>query len=152
MKKILAQLKKKPRVHGYISPITETRISPIQGLGLFAKNNIEKGVVVAAWGGRVTTTAEIESLSADIGYHYALELYPGFYLAERKVSELDSADFINHSCSPNCKIVDKFVMVTRRNIEKDAELTADFSNHSDKGQKFVCNCGGKNCRKTIYFD
>jgi hypothetical protein len=43
-------------------------------------------------------------------------------------------------------------MVTRREIRKNEELTADFSNHSNEGQKFTCNCGSPNCRKVIYFD
>ncbi len=151
-KKILKQLKKKPRVHGYVSPATETRVSPIQGLGLFAKRNIKKGEVVAVWGGCVTTKQEIEKLSKSISYHYALELYPGFYLAERNLSELDSSDFINHSCSSNSKILNRFVMVTKRNINKGDELTADFSNHTKKGERFICNCGSTNCREIIYFD
>jgi SET domain-containing protein len=91
-------------------------------------------------------------LPSNIGYHYSLELYPGFYLAERNIPELDSADFINHSCSFNCKNVNKFIMVTRRNIKKDEELTSDFSNHKQHGQKFICNCGAKNCKKVIYYN
>ncbi len=149
---MLAQLKKTPRVHGYISPKTETRISPIQGLGLFAKQNIQKGEIVAAWGGCVTTKSEIKRLSKDIGFHYALELYPGFYLAERNEKELDSADFINHSCNSNCKNINKFVMTAKRDIAKNEELTSDFSNHKKTGEKFTCNCGSKNCKKVIYFD
>ncbi len=151
-KKLLLNLKKRPRVHGYISPLSETRISPIQGLGLFAKQEIPKGEVVAAWGGRVTTKKEISKLPKDIGFNYALELYPGFYLAERSISELDSADFINHSCSSNCTIKERFIMITKRSIKKGEELTADFSNHTNKGGKFMCNCGSKNCKKVIYFD
>ena len=150
--KILKQIKKTPRVHGYTSPLTETRLSSIQGLGLFAKKNIRKGTVVAAWGGRAITKKEIEHLKKEMGYNYALQLYPGFYLAETEISDLDTSDFINHSCSPNCKIVKRFLMVARRDIKKEEELTADFSNHSNKGQKLVCNCGSPNCRKVIYYD
>jgi uncharacterized protein len=151
-KKILVQLKKRPRVHGYISPATETQLSPIQGLGLFAKKSIPKNTIVAIWGGCVTTKAEIQKLPKNISFHYALELYPGFYLAERSLKELDSADFINHSCSPNCKIVDKFVMTTKQAVKKGEELTTDFSNNTNKGEKFICNCGTTNCKKVVYFD
>jgi SET domain-containing protein len=150
-KKLLKQVNKTPRVHGYISPFTETSLSPIHGLGLFAKKNISKGIVIAAWGGNVVTKKEIASLPKEIGYHYALELYPRFYLAETKIADLDSSDFINHSCSPNCIIKNKFIMVAKINIKKNQELTADFSNHGNKGQKFICNCGFPNCKKVIYF-
>lgn len=127
-------------------------MSAIQGIGLFAKVAISKGTVVAAWGGRVTTKEEIENLPPEIGYHYALELYPGFYLAERSISDLDSADFINHSCDENCELVDKFIMRTGRDVRAGEELTADFSNHSDHGEHFVCNCGSEKCRGVIYFN
>mgnify|MGYP001579772318 CR=1 FL=1 len=150
--KLLQQVTKTPRVHGYISPSTKTKLSRINGLGLFATRSINKDAVVAAWGGRVTTKKEVEALPKDISYNYALELYPGFYLAETKISELDSSDFINHSCDPNCSIIKKFVMVTKKDVAKGQELTADFSNNKNKGQKFTCNCGAKNCRKIIYFN
>jgi len=149
---LLEQVTKTPRVHGYISLDTETRLSPIQGLGLFSKRTLPEKEVVAVWGGRVTTRDEIEQLPEVIGYHYALELYPGFYLAERSVTELDSADFINHSCNPNCEIVNQFTMITAKPIAQDQELTADFSNHTNTGKSFVCNCGADNCRKVIYFN
>ncbi len=52
----------KKRVHGYIHPKTEVCQSLIDKLGLFAKKNIPKGTVVAAWGGRVLTANEIKKL------------------------------------------------------------------------------------------
>lgn len=151
-KKILAQLKKKPRVHGYISPNTEVRLSPIDGLGLFAIKDIDKGEIVAVWGGCVALKKEIEKFPEDIGYNYSLELYPNFYLAERKESELDSSDFINHSCLANCKNINTIIMITKRTIKKGEELTSDFSNKLTRGNNFLCNCGAKNCKKVIYFD
>lgn len=152
--KILLQVKKKPRVHGYISPDTETRLSPIHGLGLFAKINIVKGKTVVVWGGFIKTKEEIKKLSKDIGFEYALEIYPGFYIAEGNKKELDSSDFVNHSCVANCKIINKLVMITKRNIKKGEELTSDFSNKSNKGMSFNCNCncGNKSCKKVVYFD
>lgn len=150
--KILEQIKKKPRVHGYTSLDTETKLSPIHGLGLFAIKNIDKDKVVTVWGGCITTKEEIKKLSKNIGFEYALEIYPGFYIAERKESELDSSDFINHSCSENSKIINRLVMITKRKIKKGEELTADFSNKTGKGMRFKCNCGDKNCKKIVYFD
>ena len=149
---LLAQVRRTPRVHGYIAPETETRLSSIHGLGLFAKAPIPAGTVVAAWGGRVTTLAEVERLPAGIGFHYALELYPGFYLAERRVEELDSADFINHSCAPNCRIEQRFVLLAARDIAPDEELTADFSGRPGEGREFACKCGAPSCKGLIYFD
>ncbi|MEI8270308.1 MAG: SET domain-containing protein-lysine N-methyltransferase [bacterium] len=150
--KIFLQIKKRPCFHGYISPNTETRFSQIHGLGLFAKKDIKKGEVVAVWGGCVVTNKEILKFSKNIGYNYALEIHPGFYLAEKKESELDSSDFINHSCLANSKIINKLTMITKRYVYKGEELTSDFSNSKNSGKKFVCNCGSKKCRKIVYFD
>lgn len=86
--KMLEQVRRTPRVNGYVSPNTETRESPIQGLGLFARQEIPAHEVVAVWGGKVTTKEEVEKLPEDIGYHYALELHPGFYLAADESSHL----------------------------------------------------------------
>lgn len=149
---LLAQVRRTPRVHGYVAPETETRFSPIHGLGLFAKAPVAAGTVVAAWGGRVTTVEEIERLPAEIGFHYALELYPGLYLAERRIEELDSADFINHSCAPNCRIADRLVLLANRDIGADEELTADFSGRPGEGRRFTCNCGVAACKGLIHFD
>lgn len=151
-KKILKQLKKQPRVHGYIPPYTETKLSQIHGLGLFAKRDIKKGTVVVAWGGRVITKKEISSLPKEISDHYALELHPGFYLAETKLSDLDSSDFVNHSCNPNCLIIKRFIMKAKKNIKKGEELTADFSSQRCSGKKLICRCGAQNCKKVVYFD
>ena len=147
---MLEQLKKTPRVNGYTSPKAEPRISPIQGIGIFAKERIKKGEVVAAWGGRVTTKEEIEKLPEEIAYNYALMLYPGFYLAERDLTELDAADFFNHACEPNCVIVDRFVLLCDKDIEAGEEVTADFSSDRHEGGSFVCKCGSKKCKGTIW--
>lgn len=152
LNKILRQVTRKPRVHGYVHHYAKTRFSSIQGLGLFAAQTIKKSSVVAVWGGRVITKKEIKTLPKSIAFNYALELYPGFYLAETKESELDASDFINHSCSANCKIVNNFIMVAKKDIKAEEELTADFSSRTKTPQKFICNCGAKNCKKIIYYN
>lgn len=148
--RILEQLKRKPRVHGYVSPKTETRPSHIQGLGLFAIQIIRVGEVVAAWGGKIATQAEIDTLPKDIASNYAFELHPGFYLAETRQEELDAADFINHSCEPNCKIESLLFMVAAREISPGEELTVDFSNNDQEGISFRCGCGSKACKGLVY--
>ncbi|MFA7717978.1 MAG: SET domain-containing protein-lysine N-methyltransferase [Candidatus Absconditabacterales bacterium] len=140
-----------PRVNGYISPYTETKVSPIDGLGLFSARDIHKNEVVAAWGGHILTKDEISDLPDEISYNYALEIYPGFYLAETQRKELDRSDFINHSCDPNCKIVNKLIMITKRKIHKGEELTCDFSAKNNKGNKIICTCNSKKCKKSVYF-
>lgn len=55
----------------------------------------------------------------------------------------------NHSCVPNTKYQGLNV-VAMRNIEKDEELTLDYSSFLDKEMEgFQCNCGHANCRGWI---
>jgi hypothetical protein len=143
--------KRHRRVHGYIAPETEVRKSSIDALGLFAKRDIPKGVVVAAWGGRILTSKEIERLPEKFRTNYALSLYPGFYIAETSEKDLDSADFINHSCEPNCAIKNLLIMVTKRSVRRNEELTADFDAGAKFGKKAACQCGSKKCRRIVYF-
>jgi len=135
-----------------VSEGTETKVSPIHGLGLFTKRNFKKDVVVAAWGGRVITKNEMKKLPKNISSNYALEIFPNFFLAETSNSDLDKSDFINHSCTPNCKIVNRLVMVTKGPVKKGAELTCDFSAPIHTGKKVPCKCGSSACRGFIYFD
>jgi uncharacterized protein len=137
------------RINGYTSPDTETRKSSIDGFGLFAQKKLNGGVVVAAWGGRIMRGKELGKLPKAIGRNYAIELYPDFYIAETKKSELDASDFINHSCEPNCEIVNLLIMRTKRSIKKGEELTADFSN--SRGTKVPCACGTKACKGWVRF-
>lgn len=139
------------RVHGYINPETQVRKSQIDKLGLFAKRKILKNTVVAAWGGRILTEKEIKKLPRRFRTNYALPIYRGFYIAETSAKDLDSADFINHSCEPNCKIVNFLIMLTKRIILPEEELTADFDSGQEFGKKTKCNCKSKKCRKIIYF-
>lgn len=148
---LLIKLNKKPRINWYISPFTETKISTIDWLGLFANKDLDKDEVVAAWWGHIVTTKEINWLPKEIWFNYALEIYPWFYLAETNSKELDRADFINHSCSPNCKIVNKLIMITKRKIKKWEELTCNFSSKENKWVKVSCKCMSKLCKRFVYF-
>ena len=142
----------KRRVHGYTLFGTEVQPSKIDKYGLFATKSIPKGTVVAAWGGRILTAKEIKKLESKFTTNYALEIYPGFYIAETSAQDLDAADFINHSCEPNCKIVNRLIMIAKRKIKAGEELTADFDEGSQKiGKKTKCHCQSLHCRKIVYF-
>lgn len=139
------------RIHGYTAPETEVRRSAIDKLGLFAKTTLPQGKVVAGWGGRILTQKEILKLPAKFKTNYALPLYPGFYIAESGNNDLDSADFINHSCEPNCRIVNLLIMITKRRIRSGEELTANFNHGPKYGRKTKCHCGAVKCRGVVYF-
>ena len=88
----------------------EIRNSPIHGVGLFAKNPIEKGKHLG------------------VSHIYA----PGF---ETSYIRTPVGGFINHSEEPNChkiespdeSVITYFSLVASRNIEKDEELTITYT-------------------------
>ena len=53
----------------------------------------------------------------------------------------DPADFVNHSCDPNCGIVGSILLVTMRDIEAGEELCFDYAmTDSDDYDEFTCEC------------
>lgn len=55
----------------------------------------------------------------------------------------------NHSCSPNTAY-DGLNVIALRDIQKDEELTLDYTSFLDEHmQPFSCNCGATGCRKWI---
>ena len=145
---VLKRLRKRPRVNGWTSPNTETKNSRIHGLGLFALSRIDVGEPVAAWGGHIVRSEELALLPPHLARHYALPIHPGFFLSEITEDELDAADFINHSCDPNCTIVDELILVAKREVLCGEELTADFE--EDNGTTIIdCACGMPCCRGIV---
>ena len=64
-----------------------------------------------------------------------------------------TAMFINHSCDPNCETdeIDGRVWIKSiRNIAAGEELTYDYYLYDGDEDDARCNCGAKNCRKTMY--
>ena len=71
--------------------------------------------------------------------------FSGDYLGQ----EWEEADFINHSCNPNCGIKGHLQIVAMRDIESGEEITFDYAMTESSDYSMDCKCGAKNCRKTI---
>ena len=72
-------------------------------------------------------------------------------------SELEEADYFNHSCSPNAGFKGQIFLVSMRNIEAGEEITFDYamvlhSSSNTDPYKMICKCGAPNCRKIITDD
>ena len=64
--------------------------------------------------------------------------------------EFNKARLINHSCNPNCEVLDesksKIWITAIRNIKKNEELSYDYGFSFDCNYKdHICKCGSKNC-------
>ena len=88
--------------------------------------------------GAVVDRAELDALADEIRTH-ALQIDDDLFIA----SELpfDDADFVNHSCDPNCGIVGSVLLVTMREVAAGEELCFDYAmTDSDDYDEFVCSC------------
>jgi hypothetical protein len=64
-------------------------------------------------------------------------------------------EYVNHSCSPNTRIVlsestTEVAFIALKSIRANEYLTFDYtSSEWDMDEKFECNCGSPNCRGFI---
>jgi len=105
---------------------TAVKKSKIHGRGLFASENIEKGVIVAIFTEGVKITDEkgyLRMAKKDRVFEQtSVRLAGDYFLYNDKI---ESEDFINHSDNPSL-LYHCGVCFARRNIKAGEELTADY--------------------------
>ena len=83
--------------------------------------------------------------------HHALQVDDDLFLAS--MPPFDPADYVNHSCDPNCGIVGSVLLVTMRGVEADEELCFDYAmTDMDDYDQFQCWCGTEHCREVVSGD
>jgi SET domain-containing protein len=133
----------------YLSPRTEVKASPIEGLGLFAKDAIARGEIVAVKGGYVLTRARWSDLQAELG-PAEIQIADDLVIAPAGGDERAGAMlYTNHSCDPNLAIQGQIVLVAMRDVVAGEELTIDWATTDDDDYVMTCNCGSARCRGTI---
>src|SRR3972149_10412996 len=133
--------------NSYLSPKLEIRSDKtIEGRGMFARQPIKKGDLVALWGGDVVDRVHYERL----GEHQkrqSAQIEEGFYLVSSKPGP---GDFINHSCEPNAGLDGQVVIRAMRDIDPGEEVTIDYAMvDGDPRDDFECLCGSPRCRRTV---
>ncbi len=135
----------------WISPKVEVRDSHSHGLGLFAKEPIEKDEVVIIWGGNFTNETEARKAKKEGKAIQQIDdnLWDVFDYETRNE---DPSYNHNHSCDPNTWMIDEVTITARREIDQDEELTIDYAvfvideNYVIPGE---CKCGSNVCRHRI---
>lgn len=108
------------------------------GCGVFAARQFLPGELVMEITGQLISARDYD------GSTYAMHLDDKWYL-----EPAIPGAFINHSCSPNCDMVQltdtSNGLIARCNIERDTELCFDYQ---WEAQWWIprCKCGAKNCR------
>lgn len=124
----------------------EKRESVISGVGLFAKESMTKGELV--WWPTLDTIDKmhvdnIDKLSEEKRKHWIKNAYQmGVYL----YLDTDDATYMNHSCDPNVvNSDDESLLIARRDIVKDEEITWNYLPYMNQYLVFQCSCNNKNC-------
>jgi len=134
----------------WLHPCATTRATEAKGIGVFATAEIPAGTTVAGFGGHVVSRSELHALPDDIRVH-ALQIDDELFLAS--TPPFDPADYVNHSCDPNCGIVGSVLLVTMRDVARGEELCFDYAmTDSDDYDMFTCNCGSAECRGVVSSD
>lgn len=136
----------------WLHAAAEVRESAIDGGGLFTREPLVAGAIVARFGGRVVTRDELSALFEEAArdpraaYIDCTSIDEGFDLVFPPNQDVH---FVNHSCDPNLWHIDAFTLVARRDIEADEELTVDYATHSDDESLMSCRCGTVLCRGSV---
>lgn len=142
----------KTKINNWLSFKVEPRESDTHGRGVFVVEEINKDEIVAVFGGHVMTRDEVVSLPEEVG-RLNLGIDDDLFIGPKSLTESDDADWINHSCDPNCGIWGQIMLVATRPIHIGEEITFDYCmTCSQKGEKrvlFSCKCGAKNCRGEV---
>jgi uncharacterized protein len=133
----------------YRSPKTQVGHSPIHGKGLFARENVARGEIVAVKGGYILGATEWRRLEPTLG-SAEIQLTDDLFIAPILADHRDgSMLYVNHSCDPNLALQGQIVLVAMRDIAPGEELTIDWATTDDLDYELVCNCGSAYCRGTI---
>lgn len=141
--------------------------SPIHGNGVFAVSAIARGEPIVQYKGQLRTAAETDEMYGDggeTGHTFLFTLNDDYVIDANQHG--NTARWINHSCTPNCRAVveesasgdprrDKVMIEAIRAIEPGEELTYDYGivlavPHTARLKKlWACHCGSPKCSGTL---
>jgi len=137
----------------WFNPKTEKRTSPIQGRGLFARNAIAAGEIVAVKGGAIMDLDALALIRDEVS-PAEIQIEDGLYIVPRSAAEVESNILcLNHSCNPNVGVRGQITFVAMRDIPVGEELTIDYAMiDGDPSERMSCACSAKECRRIITGD
>jgi SET domain-containing protein len=111
------------------------------GRGVFALKPIHKGEMVLTFSGPLVHRARLDNND------YHLQIAEDRYLGASGRED----DYVNHSCAPNSGFQGGLTLVALRDIEKNEEITWDYSTAIDEEDfpGFPCRCGATACRGAV---
>jgi uncharacterized protein len=125
------------------------RSSLIHAAGCYTTSRVARGTPVVEYTGPRITKREADSRYRNSAMTYLFGVGDGSIVIDGH----GTAMFINHSCDPNCEADERkgrVWIVALRDIAPGDELTYDYNLYDGDDDEAICNCGAKNCRKTMY--
>lgn len=117
------------------------------GRGIFVREPVPRGAIVAIFGGRATPGYQFRELTAERQQH-ALQVADDVFLVPD--DHRDLGDFINHSCDPTAVLVGEITLAAARDLEVGDQLTFDYAtSDSSPYDEFECECGADRCRGKV---
>ncbi len=130
---------------GYLSPRLEGKSSPL-GRGVFARARVNRGDVLAVWGGQVIRGTQLRDQTLS-DRRLTLQIDEDFYIVSTREGP---ADWVNHSCEPNAGLRGQVVLVAMRDILPEEEVTFDYAmSDGSSYDEFECRCGTLSCRGQV---
>lgn len=142
-------------------PCFELRPSAVAGTGAFATRPIRKGTRIIEYLGERISHAEADRrFQRDDGTgspHVVMFVVDGRTVIDAAVGG-NEAQFINHSCEPNCEaVIEKrriFIEAIRdiapgEELNYDYELTRENEDDAEEEKRYPCRCGAPRCRGTL---
>ena len=131
----------------YHSPQLEgRRIDGQGGRTLVAREPVEAGEVVVVFGGEVVHADQLAKLSPAERL-LTLQVEEDLYLVSARDG---AADWVNHSCAPNCGLSGQIALVALRRLEPGEEICFDYAmSDGTPYDQFPCGCGAATCRGQV---
>lgn len=125
-------------------------VSPIHGTGCFAVNMIRKGELIGEYTGQKISLEQAENLEEkDNGLTFTFKIHDDLFIDGSVFG--NKTKFINHCCSPNCRVVisgEKAFYHASRDISPGEELTIDYD-FDPEYRVYGCRCCHPCCRGYI---
>ena len=131
----------------YHSPKLQARhINGKGGRALVVREPVEAGELVVVWGGEAVHASRLDTLSPAERL-LTIQVEEDLYLVS---AEDGPADWVNHSCHPNCGLSGQVALVALRRLEPGEEVCFDYAmSDGSPYDQFTCGCGGAECRGRI---
>ena len=129
--------------------------SAIHGYGLFTGEVVKQGeAIIEVTGQRLTAEgAKTKMAKKTMAHKCLLKAGPTVFIDPDKCTSL--ARYVNHSCTPNCRLVhnNKVFLVAVREINPNEELTVRYyMGMTNDGQGIKCKCKSSGCRGRMSVD